>query len=153
MLLAAVLATASLSSCSDDDDDLGTSALKVEWLALNNYIEYLDGQEVDRGSAQDFIVNLYSDGTVELGRTYSRYYSTGTWTVSGNTIIVTYYDGSGPCGTERYKIEKIYDFGCFVLRLDLDEKGKRYRRINGDIDSDKYDDAEIPDWWYEEWGY
>lgn len=152
ILFAAVLAMVSFASCSGDDDEGGrASAIKGEDLLFCDYVEYLDGEEVDRGSAQGFITYLLDDGTVELGRTYGRLYSAATWTVNGNAIIVTFYDGSGPCATERYEIEKVYDFGGVVLRLYLDDKGMHYRRISCEIDSDKYDNAEIPDWWYEEW--
>lgn len=153
LLFMAILSAVSLTSCSSDEEEERANALRGESLMLTNYIEYLDGEEIDRGSIQNSIWLLHKDGEVEMGREYNRKYSNATWSIKNNAIVVNYYDDDELAKTERYEIENVYNFGCFVLRIYLDDTGTHYRRICGDIDSDKYDHTNPPSWWYEEWDF
>lgn len=156
-LLLAMLSAVSFASCSDDDDEGGSvGALRGSYLAIGDYVkEYVDGECV--GNVDDFqdkyFYRLSPDGTVEsLGRRNP--YDDATWAIDGNAIVVTYLDSDGNVeDTDRFIVENVYDFGRFVLRLNLDDEGTHYYRIACTIDSDAYDDAEDPDWWWEEWWY
>ena len=154
-LLLAMLSVVAFAACSDDDDEGGSvAALRGSYLAIGEGVkEYVDGEYV--GDVYDFqsmyFYRLSPDGTVEsLGRRNP--YDAATWSFNGNAIVVSYLDSDGNVAdTDRFVIENVYDFGRFVLRLNLDEEGTHYYRIACTIDSDAYDDAEDPDWWTEEW--
>ena len=144
------------ASCSDDDDEGGTGALRGSDLIVGDLTakEYIDGEYA--GEVYGFRVNwqmrLKRDGTVSLvGSNYA--YDEATWKFDGNDIVVSYIGPDGSVAqASRFIVEDVYDdFGCFVLRLNLNEDGTHYYRIACEIDSQKYEDAEWPDWWMDEW--
>lgn len=72
--------------------------------------------------------------------------------MKGNKITVTYYDRSGEVSEiENYSIEKVYSFGFFTLKEEINSEDTDYRRVCGSINSDDYDDAVVPEWFEEEW--
>ena len=145
------------ASCSDDDDEGGkTDALRGSDLIVGDLTakEYIDGEYA--GEVYGFRVNwqmrLKRDGTVSLvGSQYA--YAGAAWKFEGNDIVVSYLGPDGSVAqASRFIVEDVYDdFGCFVLRLNLNEEGTHYYRIACEIDSQKYEDTEWPDWWMDEW--
>ena len=97
----------------------------------------------------DWFSQLFRDGTV-----YNQSdYASATWKYDGDDIVVTYFDSSGNVAhTQRFIVEEVRaDIGVFVVRLNLNEEGTHYYRIPCQIDSEKYDDVDNPDWWWAEW--
>lgn len=150
MVIVTILSCMSLISCSSDEEN-ESNALKGYNLALESYKDYKDGEVVDHGINMSTL--LKSDGTVEFHNSYdTRLYDGGLWSVGGNSLKIIYYDKTGEIAkTENYRIENVYSFGYFVLRLDVNSSSTDYRRVCGIIDSDDYDDAETPEWFEEEW--
>ena len=157
VLMLALLAAVTFASCSDDDDEGGkTDALRGSDLIVGDLTakEYIDGEYA--GEVYGFRVNwqmrLKRDGTVSLvGSQYA--YAGAAWKFEGNDIVVSYLGPDGSVAqASRFIVEDVYDdFGCFVLRLNLNEEGTHYYRIACEIDSQKYEGAEWPDWWMDEW--
>lgn len=129
----ALLPTVLLTSCSDDDDDNYGSLLKGEYLFMNYYEDYLDGEVVASGSLG---VQFFDDGDI-YGGSSDYDFDWAAWRIDGNTIVVANTDGS----IERYDvIRPDKSTGEFVARCNFNEEGVvDYRLIYGEIDSDDYD--------------
>ena len=153
VLMLALLAAVTFASCSDDDDEGGkTDALRGSTLLFTSRgKEYVDGECVGKydNFQMDWFSQLFRDGTV-----YNQSdYASAIWKYDGDDIVVTYFDSSGNVAhTQRFIVEEVRaDIGVFVVRLNLNEEGTHYYRIPCQIDSEKYDDVDNPDWWWAEW--
>jgi len=146
MLTFAMLVAITFTACSDDDDEGNVNALKGNTILFNDYKDYRDGEVVGTGSQSWF---LYKNGSAGLGGSS---YDSAKWYLEGNSIVINYYSDGEVADTEKYTVENVYSFGKVVIRIDINSGDVDYRRIEGSIDSEDYDDAVTPDWWYEEWG-
>lgn len=127
-------------ACSDDDQTTAEYIASTGGpIAVEQYIDYKDGEIVRRGS-----YNGTSSQYLYEGKAY-KYWSLysdilGTWYASGNSIVVKYTDGRSD-DTEVYTIEKVH-LPLFVMRRNINSETVDYRLVLCMHDSDLYDDVD-----------